>query len=73
MAKSAMASIPPSSVTLMLCARITRLSTPSGNPAADDESTATSAFTRSGCLSAKRVAMPPPSERPPTTARSSPR
>src|SRR5216684_193473 len=46
MANSAMASIPPLSVTSMLFARRTTLSTPSGNPDAEDESMMRSARTR---------------------------
>ena len=68
---SAIASIPLVSVTSIDRARMTMLSTDSGRPTADDELVTSSERTRPGNASVKRVAMPAPSDRPPTWARRS--
>ena len=53
---------PASSVISIDRARITRFSTESGSPAADEELVTSSERTRAGKRSAKRVAIPAPSE-----------
>ena len=54
------------SVTSIERARMTTFCQESGSPLADDELVMTSDLTRRGNLSAKRVAIPAPSESPPT-------
>ena len=73
MANSAMASMPLVRVISMLRARMSSASTGNGRPAADEELVTISERTRPGKRRAKRVAMPPPRERPPMCARRSPR